>query len=155
MALADEPGAVSAMRLESVTPTDDGGFERLLTPLSRAGRWYERNFEVFERARHPTISLAQAQQTAELIHARDRLEPMPRRLEAEMADVYAGIGRALAKSTDAEIRAAALVWLERATKAAPAHPEQHYWPGRNPTAGFPQETAVRAAGVLLQRLTGG
>jgi hypothetical protein len=154
--LASEPGAVSAMRLASAERTPTGTFALSGTPLSRAGRWYEEQLPSFEALRSQTgdMALRSARSVAAAIRERERIEPLPRLLEAQLADVFATLGSVFAEAKDAEDRAAALVWLKRAIAATPQHPERHYWPGRPYTAGFPHKDAVEGARTLLARLEG-
>lgn len=136
--LPGEPGVVGAAHLAGVEPAADGSFQRTGTPLSRAGRWYEEHAEAIDLLRNGSPDLARVREIAAAIAARDRIEPPPPQLEAELADVHALLAIALhgAAGSSAEERAAAAAWLERARGAVPEHPERHFWPGRVPTFGF-------------------
>ncbi len=150
--LANEPGAISAMRIGDAERTPTGAFARSGTPLSRGGRWYEEHLSTFDRARTERLELAEVRRIAAILHEREQIEALPPLLEAELADAFASIGCALSQSADAEDRAVGGTWLERAIAAVPAHPERHYWPGRRVTAGFPQASAVAAAREVLAKL---
>jgi hypothetical protein len=157
MTLPAEPGVVGAMRLAAVERTEAGSFQRALTPLSRAGRWYEERRDLFAALRVPPPALPalpDVKAAAAAIRERGDLEPLPAQLEAELADVFSIIGRVLAGSSDAEDRARGITWLQRAVSAEPAHPERHFWPGQPRTTGFQHAAAVAAARARLTELTG-
>ncbi|MGE3171731.1 MAG: alpha/beta hydrolase [Planctomycetota bacterium] len=151
--LRGEPGVVSAMRLADVEPTEAGSFTRTRTPLSRAGAWYEEHAAVLTAPRDGG-DLAAAQRAARVIHERDQVEALPRRLEVQLAPTFAAIGTTLAAAPDAAARAQGLVWLQRALAATPKHPAQHYWPAPNPTWGFHGAEALARARAALRRLQG-
>lgn len=154
MELPAEPGAVSAMRVGDAERTASGAFARSGTALSRAGRWYDEHFAAFDRLAREQVAVDEIKRLAATIREREQIEPLPRLLEEELAATFASIGTVLATSGDAEDRAAARIWLQRAIAATPEHPERHYWPGRHYTAGFPQAGAVAAAREQLRQLDG-
>jgi fermentation-respiration switch protein FrsA (DUF1100 family) len=150
--LPGEPGAVSAMRVGDAERTPTGAFARAGTPLSRGGKWYEEHLAAFDKLRNEQVPLTDVKAIAATIRARDEIEKLPPLLEAQLADVFAITGTALAANPDAEDKAQGIVWLRRAVAAAPDHPERHYWPGHPASAGFPQQHAVEAARDLLKKL---
>src|SRR5262245_29289468 len=122
--LPGEPGAVSAMRVGDAERTPTGAFARAGTPLSRAGKWYEEHLAAFDLLRSQQVPAVDVKSIAAAIRARDEVAKLPPLLEAQLADVYAIVGTALAANPDAEDKAQGVVWLRRAVAAAPEHPER-------------------------------
>ncbi len=75
--------------------------------------------------------------------------PFPQDLEAELADVWALLGKELVASPDAQERAMGQALLQRATAAMPAKPALHVWHGPIATYGYHQEASVEMAKRLL------
>lgn len=152
--LPSTPGAIAATRVGDAVRGEAATFTRQGTALSRAGTWFESKAAEFLRLEDEPPSPEVARAAAKAIREREAIEPFPQMVEAELAKVYAGIGRALARAGNAEDRAAAIVWLQRAIAAAPQNPERHWWPGRSPHFGFDGQNAVADARSLLKKLTG-
>ncbi len=152
--LPSEPGAIAATRVGDAVRGEAATFTRQGTALSRAGGWVESKAADFLRLEDEPPSAEVAHAAAKSIRDREAIEPFPPLVETELARVYGLIGRALARAGNAEDRAAALVWLQRAIAAAPQKPERHWWPGRSPHYGFNGQDAVADARALLKKLTG-
>jgi pimeloyl-ACP methyl ester carboxylesterase len=152
--LPSAPAAIAAMRVGDAERGEAATFARKGTPLSRAGMWLESKRDEFLRLDDEPPSPDVARNAATAIREREAMEPFPPLVDAELATVYAGIGRALARTGNAEDRAAAIVWLQRAIAAAPQKPERHWWPGKNAHYGFQGDNAVADARALLKKLTG-
>lgn len=148
------PGVVSAVRVHDAARGDAATFERTGTVLERAARWHREHSESFVRLFDEPPDPAVARAAATAIRERETIEPFPEQLEAELATVYVGIGRALSRTSDAEDRAAAIVWLQRGIKALPAKPERHWWAAPRAQFGFRGEDAIADARALLKKLTG-
>ena len=150
MKLTNKPQVIGAMHLDAVERTGETSFRRIDSSLSRGGRWYEENAEQFDQLRHgQQQALEQVRGLAKRITEREELESFPPLLEAQLADIYAIVGRILANSSNAEDRASGLIWLQRAVAAVPKNPKLHYWPGRTLVSGFPQQAEVDRARQLL------
>ena len=152
--LPTEPAVVAAVRVGDAERGEAATFARKGTPLSRAGTWLEQRRGEFVRLQDDPPSAEVARAAAQAVRERETIEPFPPLVEAELATVYAGIGRALARTGNAEDRAAAIVWLQRAITAAPQKPERHWWPGAGARFGFDGESAIADARALLKTLTG-
>ena len=150
MKLTNKPQVIGAMHLDAVERTGKTTFRRVDSSLSRGGRWYEEKADQFAALRSgKQQSLDQVRNLAKQITEREELEAFPPLLEAQLADIYAIVGRILANSSNAEDRASGLIWLQRAVAAAPDNPKLHYWPGRTLISGFPQQAEVDRAKQLL------
>jgi hypothetical protein len=154
MTLPGPPGAAGAMRIHDVLGTEDGGFMPQTTRLTRSGLIYEELSPDLEIARNKEIGPAEALRIANRIVDAGQREAFDPRLEAQLADVFAALGRALVASTDAADRARGITWLKRAIAAAPAQPDLHWWGSPPGTFGFPHADAVAAARRLLQSIEG-
>lgn len=149
------PEVVSATRVGDAARGEAATFSRTGTQLSRAAAWHAQHVDSFVRLDDDPPDPAVARSIAKAIQEREAIEPFPAQLEAEMTVVYVGIGRALARTNDAEDKAQAIVWLQRATTSAPVKPERHWWATRRATFGFRGESAIEDARALLKKLTGG
>lgn len=149
------PGAVGATRVGDAARGEAATFARTGTAIGRAAAWHSAHVDSFARLDDDPPDPAVARAIAKAIQEQEAIEPFPPQLEAEMATVYVGIGRALARTKEAEDKAQAIVWLQRATTAAPQKPERHWWATRRATFGFRGESAIADARALLKKLTGG
>ena len=148
------PGVVSGTRAFDGARGEAATFERSGTALSRAAKWHNQHAADFVRLGDEPPDPVVARTAAAAIRERETIEPFPQQLEHEMAVVYVGIGRALARTTDAEDRAASIVWLQRGIKAAPAKPERHWWAAARAHFGWRDQDAIADARALLKKLTG-
>ena len=151
--LPSEPGAIAAVRIRDAVRGETNSFAREATALSRAGAWFDARSAEFLRLQDEPPSPELARALAKEISAREALEQFPPLVEAELSKVYAGIGRALARVSNATDRAYAIIWLKRAVASAPKQPERHWWPGKNPHFGFDGQNEIAEARALLKKLT--
>ncbi|MCC7396649.1 MAG: alpha/beta fold hydrolase [Planctomycetes bacterium] len=149
MRLPAAPVQVGAMVAPGATADAEYGWQRAMTPLSRAGEAVAALWPRIEELRHETIRPSDLGQLAQDLAAAEAQAPFPPQLESELADVFSRLGAALLKSDDAATAARGRTLLERAVAAVPAKPELHFWPGPTATYGWPQEDAVLRARQLL------
>ncbi len=140
--LDQAPSHVGTSRIHDAVAGDDGTAQRQLTPLARASRALGRVFPQIESVRlgQPDLEACRALLTE--LTAIERQTPFPPVLESELSDVFARIGIALLRSSDATEQVTARLLIERAATAVPAHPERHFWAGPSTTYGFPQQAAI-------------
>jgi pimeloyl-ACP methyl ester carboxylesterase/N-acetylneuraminic acid mutarotase len=73
-------------------------------------------------------------------------------LEAELVDVYLGVGEALLAAAEASLHAEGRMWLQRCVDAAPEDPAAHRWIGiSGASKGFRGAATVERAEELLAR----
>ncbi len=147
--LPDAPTLLGAMRIYDTVGTEDGGFAPQRTALTRSGERQQELQIALDSVRREGRSLGTCRFAAAEITKATAGEPFHPLLEAELADVFATIGRELFLA-GGDDRAAGITWLRRAIAAAPAQPKLHYWPGRPFTVGFPHEAAVARARAVLR-----
>jgi pimeloyl-ACP methyl ester carboxylesterase len=102
-----------------------------------------------ERLRQGTLEATETRTLLGDLQAAAAKAPFPADLEAELADVYARLGKDLAASADAAERSTGQQLLQRAVAAMPGKPHLHVWPGPIATYGYPQESDVEMAKKLL------
>ncbi|MBL8754057.1 MAG: alpha/beta hydrolase [Planctomycetes bacterium] len=102
-----------------------------------------------ERLRQGTLEATEERTLLGDLQAATAKAPFPADLEAELADVWARLGRDLANSPDAAERTKGQQLLQRSVAAMPGKPHLHVWPGPIATYGYPQETDVAMAKKLL------
>lgn len=155
MALPSAPVRVAASRVFEVVGDDDQGFHRKRTALSRAAAAVAPLWPKVVALRQDALPPGERDALGAALQAAEVEEPFPPRLCAELADAFAKIGTAWSSADDATKRAAGVALLQRAVASAPAQPKLHFWPGPDATTyGYPQQAAVDAAKVRLQRLGG-
>lgn len=151
LGFAKAPAAVAAMRCFDAVGTEDGGWQPAPNAMAASARAYALLIDDVELLRHGQPDAARVAQIAAGIERQRAAHPFDPRLDAEFADAYYEIGRRLLQSPDAVDVEAGRRWLQLAVDSAPAQPRLHYWPGRHPTFGYPQQAAVDAARALLSQ----
>lgn len=147
--LPSEPVVTTAMLVPGAIADAEVVFRRETTPLSRAGAAVDGLWTQIEALRNDTLPPAEQRQLLTDLVAAEAKGPFPRELQAELADVFARLGKQLSSSQDAADRAKGQQLLQRAIAAAPGKPHLHVWPGPTATYGYPQEEAVEMARQLL------
>lgn len=147
--LPSAPRLATAARVFAARDDPALVFERIETPLSRAGEAIEPLLPRIEELRNGKLRATEVPALAADLAAAEAKQPFPPRLAAELADVFAVLGESLAAGTDAAERAEGTRLLQRAVASAPAEPRLHVWPGPTATYGYPQEDAVDRARRLL------
>jgi hypothetical protein len=118
------------------------------TSLARSAAAIEPLMPRIEALRNAALPPGDYRQLAADLAAAET-EPFHPRLAAELGDVWALLGKALASDADPELRALGTRLLQRAVEAVPEKPHLHVWPGASTTYGYPQEEEVAAARRLL------
>lgn len=147
--LPSEPVATTAIVVPGATEDAEAVFRHDATPLSRAGAAVDALWTRIESLRNDSLPAAEARQLWQDLTAAETKAAFPKELEAELADVFARLGKQLAASQDASERTTGQQLLQRAVAAMPAKPQLHLWPGPTATYGYPQEEAVEMAKRLL------
>jgi pimeloyl-ACP methyl ester carboxylesterase len=148
MKLPTPPQVVSAVRVPDATPDPQAVFVRKTTPLMRSASAIEPLMPRIEALRNGVLPPGDYRQLAADLAAAES-EPFHPRLLAELGDVWARLGKALASDTDPQQRALGTRLLQRAVAAAPEKPQLHVWPGASTTYGYPQQDDVDEARRLL------
>ncbi|HEX6812718.1 MAG TPA: alpha/beta hydrolase [Planctomycetota bacterium] len=146
--LPGAPQVVAAVRVPDAVADAEAVFVRKPTQLQRSAAAIEPLWPRIEALRHGALARSEFRQLAADLAAAET-EPFHARAAAELADVWAILGKGLASDADAEQRALGTRLLERAVAAAPAKPQLHVWPGPSTTYGYPQEEEVATARRLL------
>ncbi|MBL9077877.1 MAG: alpha/beta fold hydrolase [Planctomycetes bacterium] len=143
--LPSAPLAVGAADVAAATPDPEQVWRETRTPLAEAAAAIEPLWPRIDELRNGALG------RTEMVALADRLgtAPWPAQLEAELADVFAELGRGLVAADDAALRQRGAALLQRAVAAMPAQPLLHWWAGATTTWGFPQEAAVQNAKLLL------
>ena len=149
--LPKDPLLVAPTRVRAVVGNDSGGFLRKPSHLSRSAAAVAPLADRIEELRNDKLERPACEQLAADLKTAEAAEPFHPRLENELADVFARLGKALLSSDDSARRAEALTLLARAVAAVPAHPKLHVWPGPTTTYGFPQQAAVDESKRLLEQ----
>jgi hypothetical protein len=139
---------VSAVRVPDATPDPQAVFVRKTTPLMRSASAIEPLMPRIEALRNGVLPPGDYWQLAADLAAAES-EPFHPRLLAELGDVWARLGKALASDTDPQQRALGTRLLQRAVAVAPEKPQLHVWPGASTTYGYPQQDDVDEARRLL------
>lgn len=129
--LPQDPAWVSASRVFDAVKDDEAVFRSESTHFARSGAAVAALWPRIDVVRNGKGSPTECRELAAALPDAAAKEAFHAALEAELADVFAQIGLALAADP-----AAAKPWLERAVAAVPAHPERHFWPGPVATYGF-------------------
>jgi pimeloyl-ACP methyl ester carboxylesterase len=145
--LASEPIAIGAVVATDVVDDDAVNWRRPTTPLQRAAAAVDPLWDRIEAMRLNQLDAAGEMALADALAAAEAKEPFPPLLQAELADVFAGLGAMLFEQPQHEARGRAL--LQRAIAACPTQPDRHRWPGPIATYGYPQREAVELARDLL------
>ncbi len=150
--LPQEPQLVAATRVQAVLGDDEQGFQRKRTDIARAAATIAPLWPRIEALRNGTLPSAELDQFAADLTAAEAMEPFPARLQTELADIFARLGKVWAASEDATRKAQGVLWLKRAVAAVPEKPQLHVWQGPTTTYGFPQAEATDEARQLLRML---
>lgn len=124
-------------------------FVRTTSALARSAAAVEPLWPRIESLRNGVLSAAECARLADDLAAAEASSPFDPRLGAELADVFALLGRSLRQRPEEARRRQGQALLERAVASAPAQPELHVWPGASTTYGYPQQDAVDTARRLL------
>lgn len=148
-----EPGAMGAMRFGSVTKAEDGSWQPSTDGLAEASATWDRLRGDWDTLVNGAPDAEQARTIAARMTEVVGTKPMHPALAAQCAPAMAAIGTALAKSSAAADREAAVVWIERALASKPAQPKLHWWVDRaRVTAGFRWEDELRDGAKTLEQL---
>jgi hypothetical protein len=147
--LPSPPAAVGAVAYTEAAADPEQVFLRPSTPLSRSALAVEPLWPRLDELRNGTMPPSGQVQLAADLRTAEVAEPFHPRLAAELADVFAILGRTLQQSAEPAQRDEGARLLQRAIAAVPAQPTLHFWPGIATTYGFPQEQAVAEAKRLL------
>jgi fermentation-respiration switch protein FrsA (DUF1100 family) len=146
------PIATAAVVVPNAVRDPQGGVLRVPGAAARASRALDASWPRIEQLRNDALPAAERQQLARAIEAAEQTAPFPPELEAELADVFAKVGRQLAASDDPAEQARGQQLLQRAVAAAPKRPELHVWLGPYATFGYPQQEAVDDARRALAQV---
>lgn len=135
--------------LGDVTDDVDRAFVRVPTDLTRSAAAIEPLAERIERLRNDALPAADVAKLADDLRAAESERPFHPRVAAELADVFALLGKALLQRPEAARRAEGQALLQRAVASVPAKPALHVWPGPTTTYGYPQQDSVDLARRLL------
>lgn len=149
MKLASEPVATTAVMVPGAVADAEAVFVRQPTAAALAAAHVDGLWTRIEALRNDTLAPAEQRQLLTDLVAAEAKGPFPRELQAELADVFARLGKQLSSSQDATERTQGLQLLQRAIAAAPNKPHLHVWFGPTATYGYPQEEAVEMARRLL------
>jgi hypothetical protein len=147
--LPSEPVATSAVGVPGAVADATETWRREATPLMRSGAAIDASWSRIEALRNDALPPADRVALRKELETAEAAAPFPPALEAELADVFAKLGKDLAASSDANERAAGQALLQRAVAARPKQPDLHVWPGPTATYGYPQDEAVEMAKRLL------
>jgi hypothetical protein len=143
------PVCTTAVVVPGAVDDAEAVFRREPTALTRSGASVAALWGRIEDLRNETLAgTAIRALHADLVAAEAKV-PFHPLLEAELADVFARIGKELAASQDPAERATGTKLLQRAVAAMPKDPRLHVWPGPTPTYGYPYEDTIEMAKRLL------
>lgn len=148
--LPSPPAAVGAIVVATPVAEDpEQVFLRTPTALTASAAAVEPLWPRIDELRNGALSSAESVRLADELRQAEVAHPFHPRLAAELADVWALLGKALSQRPEPERRRQGSELLQRAVAAVPRHPELHVWPGASTTYGFPQQEAVELAKRLL------
>lgn len=148
MKLAAAPVAAGAILVAGKVADDPDGVEPFVpvpTELTRSAAAIEPLRLRIEALRNAGLPAAETVKLADDLKAAETKAPFDPRASAELADVFALLGKALRQRPEEARRRQGEELLQRAVASVPANPDRHVWPGASTTYGFPQHDAVEAA----------
>lgn len=144
--LPSAPAAVGAVAIAgAVAPDVDRVWQRVPTAVSLAAAALEPLLPRIDELRNGALTASAIAKLADDLRAAEGSTPFPPRVTAELADVFALLGRSLSQRPEPQRRQEGRALLERAVASVPAKPATHWWPGVTTTWGFPQQEAVDTA----------
>lgn len=148
--LPGTPAVVGATAiLGDVVDDVDRGFARVPTHLSQSAAAIEPLAPRIEALRNDALPAADVAKLADDLRAAESERPFHPRVAAELADVFALLGKALTQRPEPTRRAEGTALLQRAVASVPEKPALHVWPGPTTTYGYPQQDSVDLARRLL------
>ncbi len=148
MKLAAAPAAAGAILVARKVVDDPDGVEPFVpvpTDLTRSTAAIEPLRLRIEALRNGALPAGEMVKLADDLKAAETKAPFDPRASAELADVFALLGKALRQRPEEARRREGEALLQRAVASVPANPERHVWPGASTTYGFPQHDAVEVA----------
>lgn len=150
--LPTAPRRTSAVVIHTAVddPTGAQPFALAGSARSRSAATIEPLWPRIEELRQGQADAASCGQLAADLQQAMTAQPFAPELTAELADVYARLGKMLlAAAIDEPARTEARAWLQRAVEATPAKPQLHYWPGLTTSWGFAYQEEIDEAKRLL------